>query len=113
MAGLLTPSDGIQKLRQMESTSGIWTMRVQLVMDRSHLLIIHKQTGVSGSRLFSHPPVCGGCLHCSNHHVIMSPSCPHRLLSQEEMERFPYALLKDITAVTNQDRRDIYNNMVL
>ena len=32
---------------------------------------------------------------------------------QEEMERFPLTLLADITAVTNSNRRDIYNNIVL
>ena len=32
---------------------------------------------------------------------------------QEEMERFPLSLVTDPTAVTNDDRRDVYNNVVL
>jgi epidermal growth factor receptor kinase substrate 8 len=38
--GLLSPEDGIKKLRQMEMTSGIWTMRVQLVLEAQDLVII-------------------------------------------------------------------------
>ena len=32
---------------------------------------------------------------------------------QDEMERFPLSLINDPTAVTNEDRRDIYNNILL
>ena len=47
----MTPTDGIRKLRQMENSSGIWTMRVQLVIDRKDILIIDKHTMVRGSEL--------------------------------------------------------------
>ncbi|XP_074660746.1 epidermal growth factor receptor kinase substrate 8-like isoform X2 [Tubulanus polymorphus] len=43
--GLQTPEDGIRKLRLMDSTTGIWTMRCVLVVTPRHLAVIDKQTG--------------------------------------------------------------------
>ena len=35
------------------------------------------------------------------------------LYLQEEMERFPLELVREPTAVTNRDSRDVYNNIIL
>ena len=47
VSGLLYAEDGVRKLRLMESTTGIWTMRCTLIIDRRCLIINDKQTGVS------------------------------------------------------------------
>ncbi len=49
--GLLSASDGIRKLRQMEVNTGVWTMRVHLIVDLHNVLILDGATGVrfSGS----------------------------------------------------------------
>ncbi len=41
------PEDGIAKLKHLETTKGIWTMRCQLVIESRDLVILDKQTGVS------------------------------------------------------------------
>ena len=40
------PEDGMKKLRQMEMQTGIWTMRVQLMLDQRDIVIIDRQTAV-------------------------------------------------------------------
>ena len=40
------PEDGIAKLKHLEMTKGIWTMRCQLIIETRDLVIIDKQTGV-------------------------------------------------------------------
>ena len=47
---------------------------------------------------------------CVGHQVDMYSVCGGH---QEEMERFPLTLVTDPTAVTNEDRRDVYNNIFL
>ncbi|XP_064635199.1 epidermal growth factor receptor kinase substrate 8-like isoform X3 [Lineus longissimus] len=41
--GLLHPEDGIRKLKLMDSTTGIWTMRCTLILEQRHILVIDKQ----------------------------------------------------------------------
>ena len=38
--------DGLRKLRHMEQTTGIWTMRCSLAVERKYLVIIDKGNGV-------------------------------------------------------------------
>lgn len=49
----MVPEDGLRKLRQMENTTGIWTMRCVMVIDNKHVLIQDKGTGVSVSMNWS------------------------------------------------------------
>lgn len=74
--GVMSPMDGIRKLRHMELSSGIWTMRITLVIEPQDLIVIDRASG-------------------------------------EDMERFPVSAVSQPTAVTNDDRRDVYNNIVL
>ncbi|KAL8618908.1 hypothetical protein ACOMHN_020327 [Nucella lapillus] len=74
--GTMHVEDGLRKLRQMENTTGIWTMRCILLVERRFLLILDKNSG-------------------------------------EELERFPIHMIQDPTAVFKNDRREIYNNLVL
>jgi epidermal growth factor receptor kinase substrate 8 len=74
--GVIHAEDGLRKLRQMENTTGIWTMRCLLFVERNYLLILDNSTG-------------------------------------EELERFPIQLVQDPTAVFKNDRREIYNNLIL
>ena len=43
------PEDGIAKLKHLEMTKGIWTMRCQLIIETRDLVIIDKQTGGKNS----------------------------------------------------------------
>ncbi|KAK2157390.1 hypothetical protein LSH36_193g15031, partial [Paralvinella palmiformis] len=74
--GVMSPMDGIRKLRHMEVSTGIWTMRITLVIEPQDLIVIDRASG-------------------------------------EDMERFPVSAISQPTAVTNDDRRDVYNNIVL
>ena len=40
------PEDGIAKLKHLEMTKGIWTMRCQLIIESRDVVIVDKQTGV-------------------------------------------------------------------
>ncbi|KAL5006255.1 hypothetical protein ScPMuIL_015061 [Solemya velum] len=75
-SGPMVPEDGLRKLRQMENTTGIWTMRCVMVIDHKHVVIQDKATG-------------------------------------EELERFPVDMVHEPTAILKNDRREIYNNLVL
>lgn len=46
MVGVMKPEDGLRKLRGMESTTGIWTMRCVMIVERKNLVIIDKGNGV-------------------------------------------------------------------
>ncbi|XP_059170849.1 epidermal growth factor receptor kinase substrate 8-like isoform X3 [Physella acuta] len=74
--GVLHAEDGLRKLRQMENTTGIWTMRCILIVERGCLVILDNSSG-------------------------------------EELERFPIQLVQDPTAIFKNDRREIYNNLIL
>ncbi|XP_076471438.1 epidermal growth factor receptor kinase substrate 8-like protein 1 isoform X2 [Babylonia areolata] len=74
--GTMHVEDGLRKLRQMENTTGIWTMRCVLLVERRFLVILDKNSG-------------------------------------EELERFPMNMIQEPTAVFKNDRREIYNNLVL
>ncbi|BFZ16179.1 hypothetical protein BsWGS_19218 [Bradybaena similaris] len=74
--GVIHAEDGLRKLRQMENTTGIWSMRCILIVERNHLVIVDNSTG-------------------------------------EELEKFPIQLVQDPTAIFKNDRREIYNNLIL
>lgn len=44
--GVMKPEDGLRKLRGMESTTGIWTMRCVMIIERKNLIVIDKGNGV-------------------------------------------------------------------
>ncbi|XP_041366479.1 epidermal growth factor receptor kinase substrate 8-like isoform X2 [Gigantopelta aegis] len=74
--GYIHAEDGLRKLRQMENTTGIWTMRCLLTCDRKQVTIIDNSTG-------------------------------------EEIEKFPIQLIHEPTAIFKNDKREIYNNLIL
>ncbi|KAK7098896.1 epidermal growth factor receptor kinase substrate 8-like isoform X6 [Littorina saxatilis] len=74
--GKMNVEDGLRKLRQMENTTGIWTMRCILLVERRFIVILDKNSG-------------------------------------EELERFPVHHLHEPTAIFKNDRREIYNNLIL
>ncbi|GFN86749.1 epidermal growth factor receptor kinase substrate 8, partial [Plakobranchus ocellatus] len=43
--GVIHAEDGLRKLRQMENTTGIWTMRCVLIVERGCLVILDNSTG--------------------------------------------------------------------
>ena len=44
-SGVMKPEDGLRKLRGMESTTGIWTMRCMMIIERKNLIIVDKGNG--------------------------------------------------------------------
>ena len=46
-SGILYPADGMRKLLQLEKTTGIWSQKMQLCLDRQWVLIMDYETGVS------------------------------------------------------------------
>ena len=45
--GVINPQDGMKKLRNMEHSTGIWTMRVTMVVEIRDIVIYDKATDVS------------------------------------------------------------------
>lgn len=45
-AGILLPADGIRRLLQLEKTTGIWSQKMQLCLDRDWVLIVDFESGV-------------------------------------------------------------------
>lgn len=48
-SGIMYPADGMRKLLQLEKTTGIWSQKMQLCLDRQWVLIMDYETGVSGA----------------------------------------------------------------
>lgn len=46
-SGIMYPADGMRKLLQLEKTTGIWSQKMQLCLDRTWVLIMDFETGVS------------------------------------------------------------------
>ena len=46
-SGIVYPADGMRKLLQLEKTTGIWSQKMQLCLDRQWVLIMDYETGVS------------------------------------------------------------------
>lgn len=45
-AGIVLPADGIRRLLHLEKTTGIWSQKMQLCLDREWVLIVDYETGV-------------------------------------------------------------------
>lgn len=45
-SGIVMPADGIRRLLQLEKTTGIWSQKMQLCLDREWVLIIDFETWV-------------------------------------------------------------------
>lgn len=45
-SGIVYPADGMRKLLQLEKTTGIWSQKMQLCLDRQWILIMDYETGV-------------------------------------------------------------------
>lgn len=68
-SGIVQPSDGISRLLQLEKTTGIWSQKMQLCLDREWLLIVDYETGVRMKNsmsfiLFMLLRWCFMCLEC-------------------------------------------------
>ena len=57
LAGTMHVEDGLRKLRQMESTTGIWTMRCILLVERRFIVVLDKNSGVSDKEISNFPPM--------------------------------------------------------
>lgn len=51
-SGIVMPADGIRRLLQLEKTTGIWSQKMQLCLDREWVLIIDFETGVGVSEMY-------------------------------------------------------------
>lgn len=45
-SGIMYPADGMRKLLQLEKTTGIWSQKMQLCLDRQWVLIMDYETKV-------------------------------------------------------------------
>lgn len=45
-SGIMNPADGMRKLLQLEKTTGIWSQKMQLCLDRQWVLIMDYETKV-------------------------------------------------------------------
>lgn len=46
-SGIVYPADGMRRLLQLEKSTGIWSQKMQLCLDRQWVLIMDYETGVS------------------------------------------------------------------
>lgn len=46
-SGILYPADGMRRLLQLEKSTGIWSQKMKLCLDRQWILIMDYETGVS------------------------------------------------------------------
>lgn len=51
-SGIVYPADGMHRLLQLEKTTGIWSQKMQLCLDRQWILIVDYETGVSVDGVF-------------------------------------------------------------
>ncbi|KAF2360579.1 Tensin/EPS8 phosphotyrosine-binding domain [Trinorchestia longiramus] len=73
---LLFPADGMRRLLHMEKTSGIWTQKMQLRLDRAWVLILSHE-------------------------------------NEDIVEKFPIELIREPTAFTSDDPKELYNNIFI
>lgn len=74
--GLSTPKDGLRRLLHMEKSSGIWTQKMQMRLEKKWVVIIDNENG-------------------------------------DIVERFPMNLISEPTSYTNNDTRELYNNILI
>jgi len=75
-AELVEPGDGMRRLLHMEKTTGIWTQRMLLRLDRRYVSILSHENEVV-------------------------------------VERFPLSLVRNPTAFTSEDPKEIYDNIFI
>lgn len=46
-SGILYPADGMRRLLQLEKSTGIWSQKMKLCLDRQWILIMDYETGVN------------------------------------------------------------------
>lgn len=46
-SGIVSPADGMRRLLMLEKTTGIWSQKMQLCLDRQWVLIMDYESGVS------------------------------------------------------------------
>lgn len=51
-SGIVYPADGMRRLLQLEKTTGIWSQKMQLCLDKQWVLIMDYETGVRFSNNF-------------------------------------------------------------
>ena len=49
---LLKPRDGMRRLREMETSTGIWTIRVRLIVSQKEVVIVEKASGKRAGMFF-------------------------------------------------------------
>uniref|UniRef100_A0A6A7FVU1 Epidermal growth factor receptor kinase substrate 8-like protein 2 n=2 Tax=Hirondellea gigas TaxID=1518452 RepID=A0A6A7FVU1_9CRUS len=73
---LLYPADGMRRLLHMEKTTGIWTQKMQLRLERNWVLILSHE-------------------------------------NEDIVEKFPIELIREPTAFTSDDPKELYNNIFI
>jgi len=73
---LMYPADGMRRLLAMEKTSGIWTQKMLMKLEKRMVNILDQE-------------------------------------NREVVERFPLHLIRDPTAFTSNDPKEMYNNIVI
>lgn len=51
-SGILYPADGMRRLLQLEKSTGIWSQKMKLCLDRQWILIMDYETGVNIEQYF-------------------------------------------------------------
>lgn len=46
-SGIVFPADGMRRLLQLEKTTGIWSQKMQLCLDKQWVIIVDYNSGVS------------------------------------------------------------------
>lgn len=59
-SGILYPADGMRRLLQLEKSTGIWSQKMKLCLDRQWILIMDYETGVNFFIAFD---VTNACSH--------------------------------------------------
>lgn len=49
---IVYPADGMRRLLQLEKTTGIWSQKMQLCLDRQWVLIMDYETGVGRNKVW-------------------------------------------------------------
>ncbi|CAL4094740.1 unnamed protein product [Meganyctiphanes norvegica] len=73
---LVYPADGMRRLLHMEKTSGIWTQKMMLKLEKKWVYILSHENG-------------------------------------DTVEKFPFELIREPTAFTSDDPKELYNNIFI
>lgn len=125
-SGILYPADGMRRLLQLEKSTGIWSQKMKLCLDRQWILIMDYETGVNIELYFSYLlafTVSFALLNTNIHTVyivkLSAVICVclslHLIIFffQNIIERFPASLIKEPTAFTSNGPTELYNNILV